>query len=92
MEKIYTSYTKKIQNTTYYFVKKFIVFPEFKDVPSFLESFGMHTNFNKACEIALVNDEEIRIQLLNGTGHSARQAKVIDLNDSNFTVQKVSGL
>ncbi len=85
MENIYTSYTKKIQSTTYYFVKKFVVFPEYKGVPPVLEGYGMHEDFDRACAIAAVNDGDIKKQLLQEMETGLRPAKVIDLNDINFT-------
>ncbi|MEP7107562.1 MAG: hypothetical protein ABI760_06255 [Ferruginibacter sp.] len=85
MENFYTSYTKLIENKTYYFVKKFMVFPEFKNVAPVLESYGMHTDFNKACSIALIHDPKIREQLLNEAEGNVQQAKVIDLNTANFS-------
>lgn len=63
MEHYYTSYTKIINNTTYYFVKKYSRFTELKNAPAILESYGMHTNFNKACNIAGIHDPAIRQQL-----------------------------
>ena len=63
MELYYTSYTKTINNTNYFFVKKYTKFSEFKDAPAILESFGMHTNFDKACAIACVNDPVIKERL-----------------------------
>lgn len=63
MEHYYTSYTKTINNTTYYFVKKYTRFPELKNAPAILESYGMHTNFNKACNIAAIQNPAIRQQL-----------------------------
>ena len=63
MELYYTSYTKTINNTNYFFVKKYTKFSEFKDAPAILESYGMHTNFDKACAIACVNDPVIKERL-----------------------------
>ncbi len=85
MENFYTSYTKVIENKTYYFVKKFLIFPEFKDVAPVMESYGMHTDFKKACGIASIHDPKIREQLLNEAEGTIQQAKVIDLNSSNFS-------
>ena len=92
METNYTSYTKVIENKTYYFVKKFISFPEFKDVPPFLESYGMHTDFEKACSIASINDPQTRQKLLNEVvmENTAQQAKVIDLNNANFSGKSIA--
>jgi hypothetical protein len=64
MEQYYTSYTKTINNTSYYFVKKYTRYPEFKGAPSILESYGMHTSFDKACSIAAVCDPAIKERLL----------------------------
>jgi hypothetical protein len=91
MENVYTSYTKTVQNTTYYFVKKFIVFPEFKEIEPFLESYGMHTNFEKACEIALVKDASVKEMLLNEIKEKSSRTKVIDLNDQQFFNQRKTG-
>ncbi len=84
MENFYTAYTKVMDNKTYYFVKKYLVFPEFKDVEPMQESFGMHADFNKACNIAGINDPIIREQLFNEAKDSVQQAKVIDLNTPVF--------
>ena len=89
MEMSFTSYTKKVGDTTFYFVKRFIVFPEFENVPPLLDGFGMHTDFDTACSIASVDDTEIRRRLLNEIDFvSARQAKVIDLNEASQGNQK----
>ena len=85
MEYNYTAYTKVIENKPYYFVKKYLVFPELKDVPPIQEAFGMHTDFNKACEIAGVQDLKIREQLLCEAEGTMQQAKVIDLNSTNYS-------
>lgn len=92
MERIYQSYTKTIQNTVYYFVKTFIVFPELKGVPPVLESYGMHTDFNNACKIAAVDGEAVKKQLLMEIQRNAHQAKVIELKDINFNNQKAANL
>jgi putative NIF3 family GTP cyclohydrolase 1 type 2 len=44
-------------------VKKYTRFSEFKDAPAILESYGMHTNFDKACAIACINDPVIKERL-----------------------------
>jgi hypothetical protein len=91
MENLYTAYTKVMDNKTYYFVKKYLIFPEFKDVAPMQESFGMHTDFNKACNIAGLTDPIIREQLFNETNGTIQQARVIDLNTPNF-LGKVAAL
>ena len=82
MENFYTAYTKVIQNTTFYFVKKFTIFPEFKDMPPVLESLGMHTDFNRACEIASVKDETARKNLFEEVQNQDISAKIIHMNIS----------
>lgn len=82
MENYYKSYIKVVQNTTFYFVKKYITFPEYKDVPEILESYGMHPNFERACDIAGVQDGEIRKHLLEDIQSDESSAKIIHMNVS----------
>jgi len=56
METFYKAYTKTEQNKLYYFVKRYLSFPEYKDVEDILEGYGMHTDFDKACNIAGINN------------------------------------
>ena len=62
METQYKAYVKTINGMPFYFVKTYRAFPEFKNVAPLLETFGMHTNFKKACAIAEIYDDEIRQQ------------------------------
>lgn len=88
METNFTCYTKKVQGNIFYFVKKFIIFPELNNVPPVLEGYGMHTDFDKACAIANLYDAEIKKQLLEEIETGVRQAKVIDLGEVNFNNQR----
>lgn len=81
METFYTAYTKLLDFKTYYFVKKFSAFPELKDVPPFMESYGMHTDFDRACSIAGLKDETIKAALLKQAAASRQPAKVVDLSN-----------
>lgn len=90
MENLYTVYTKLIENKTYYFIKHFLTFPEFKGVEPVLENFGMHTDFDKACHIAGISDIVIKEQLLNQSKGIQEGAKVIDLNTVNFSSKSAS--
>jgi len=83
MENYYTAYTKVVQNTAFYFVKKYITFPEYKDVPAVLESYGMHADFVRACDIAGLHDEEIRRSLLEDIQSDESTAKVVYMGMSN---------
>lgn len=80
MEIFYKAYSKTNQNKIFYFVKKYISFPEYKDVADILEGYGMHTDFHKACNIAGLTNQQIRKQLFEEIQSSLPQAKVIDLN------------
>lgn len=85
MENIYTAYTKLVENKTYYFIKKFLAFPELEGVDPVLESYGMHTDFNKACSIAAVNDLQVRERLLREAEGTLQTAKVIDFDSKGFS-------
>jgi hypothetical protein len=80
MENFYTAYTRVVQNTTFYFVKKYMTFPEYRDIPGVLESYGMHTDFNRACQIAQIDNKEIRNNLLADLENNPPSAKVIHMN------------
>lgn len=80
MENFYTAYTKVVQSATFYFVKKYITFPELRDIPSVLDSYGMHTDFNRACEIAGVKDNEVKKHLLADIQDNESSAKVIHMS------------
>ncbi|MFT3682401.1 MAG: hypothetical protein QM791_19250 [Ferruginibacter sp.] len=90
MANLYTAYTKVIQGETFFFVKKFQSFPELKDVPPFLESFGMHKDFDKACSIAGINDAKIKEQILTDMNRSIPQAKIIELAPVPFIEKKLA--
>ena len=90
MENFYTAYTKQIENTTHYFVKKFMAFPEFPNVEPVLESYGMHADFNKACTIAGIQEPEIKERLLREAEATLQTAKVIDFNTINFSDQNMA--
>jgi len=84
MEKIYKSYSKVIDGTTYFFVKQFLVFSEIPNVEPILEKYGMHTDFDKACNIAALHDEVIKKKLLQDIENEQSLVKVIEINDINY--------
>ena len=88
MENYYTGYTKVIDDKTYYFVKKYIIFPAKENISPVLENYGMHTDFNKACSIAQVTDVAIKQQLLSEIEGNIQHAKVIDLNNTETLNKK----
>jgi hypothetical protein len=64
MEHLYTVHTKLIEDKTYYFVKKIMALPEFKGLADVVVGYGMHTDFEKACSIAGIDDSAASKQLL----------------------------
>jgi len=65
MEHVYTVHTKLIHDTTYYFVKKMLTLPEFPGLADIVIGYGMHADFEKACNIAGIKDRACRHQLLS---------------------------
>ena len=105
MERYYTSYTKKINNTTYYFVKKYRRYSELKDCPAILESYGMHTDFNKACRIAAIQDDTIKQRLfkeaspglyygqnISATPELSKRLRIENINDKTALVTRLTGI
>jgi hypothetical protein len=64
MEHVYTVHTKLIDGQTYYFVKKIMALPEFKGLAEIVVGYGMHTDYDKACNIAGLHNTTTRQQLL----------------------------
>ena len=65
MENSYSAYVRTVNGTTFYFVKKYQVFSEYKDIPAYLDGYAMHYNFEKACKIAMVANKAIQQQLMS---------------------------
>ena len=80
MENIYTAYSREINGKTFFFVKKYNVFPEFKDYPKILDSMGMHTDFYKAYNLAKINDEAILKKLVSELHVLPEPSKVIQMH------------
>lgn len=80
MENFYTCYTKSLQGIPYYFVKKYLTFPEHNNVPDVLEGYGMHLDFDQACRIARIGDEAIKQILLQNIQEDPGAAPVIKMN------------
>jgi hypothetical protein len=80
MENIYNAYTKEINGKTFYFVKKFSIFPEYPNSPKVLDSMGMHTDFCKACKLAKIDDEMIVNNLMGELHIIPESARVIHLH------------
>lgn len=87
MKTIYNAYAKSINGTTFYFVKTFRTFPEYKNVSPILEAYGMHFRFDKACEIAQLYDRETQLNLLYKIDN-AEGARVIPIQTANTRTTK----
>lgn len=82
MTPVYTAYAKAINGTTFYFVKTFQTFPEYPSVEPILETYGMHTNFEQACNIAQIYDKEIQHQLLEELSSNIASSSVLPVYPS----------
>jgi hypothetical protein len=89
MKPLYTAYAKSINGTTFYFVKSFRTFPELKNIPPLLEAYGMHTRFDKACEIAQIFDRETQLHLLHKIDNGAG-ARVIPINTGKAEIYNLN--
>ena len=79
MTKFYTAYAKAIDGTTFYFAKSFLTFPEYKNVAPILQTYGMHTSFEQACNIAEIYDKEVQQKLLNEMEKNTASSEVLPL-------------
>jgi hypothetical protein len=86
MKTFSTAYVKTINGIPFYFVKTYHSFPEYKDVPPVLETYGMHTSFKKACNIAQVTDPAVQQHLLNDIENKAAACKVIPLQTATSKI------
>ncbi len=75
MEKIYFAYERTIGGKQFYFIKQYLVFPEYNNVPPLLQQYGMHTDFNKACNISMIQDTAIQKKLSIDLGIKELEAK-----------------
>lgn len=82
MKPLYTSYAKSIDGVTFYFIKAYITFPEYRDVQPVLQTYGMHTNFERACHIAEIWDKEIQQLLLNELEKNTASSQILPLYPS----------
>lgn len=80
MESIYRAYTKEINGTKFYFVKRYSTFPEYEDFPEVLDTMGMHTDFYKACDIAKIYDEIVIAGLMKELHIIPESARIIHMN------------
>lgn len=86
MENIFNAYSKVVAGQHYFFVKKYLTFPEFNNVPDVLIGYGMHIDFDKACKIAQVSDPVVKERLWGMLEPATSGARII-----NLPVSSVSG-
>lgn len=79
METFYKAYSKMVQNRKYYFVKKIAHFPEYKELDDIVVGYGMHVNFNQACNIAKIDSMKIRQRLLTEADYVPVQGKLVNI-------------
>ena len=79
MEYLYTAYSKIIDGREFYFIKKFMVFPEVKDSCQVLDGYGMHTDFHKACKFAGITEKSIKEHLWFQVEPQAKEARIIKM-------------
>ena len=92
MEYSYAAYTKTINGKLYFFIKKYVCYNEIENAPAILESYGMHTSFDKACHIAQVTDAQVKQRLLAEAVPARVQtvaAPVVPILSKNYRVEQI---
>ena len=79
MEYFYIAYTKQILDKEYYFIKRYMSFPELKNASNILDGYGMHSDFHKACRIAGITDSTIKEQLWKQVAPEIYEARIVPM-------------
>ena len=87
METHYTAYAKAIDGITFYFVKSYHIFPEYKNVSPIPKTYGMHTNFETACHIAYIYDKEYGFPIESDDELFARL--VLEINQAGLSWETI---
>ncbi len=90
MKHIYSVHTKLIEGREHFFVKKIMTIPELGEKANVVVGYGMHTDFDKACGIAGVEDSEERKKLRSQLEQAAKPKEeaapvkkpIIEITDS----------
>lgn len=80
MENYFKAYTRLVQGTPYYFVKKYTIFPEDPHIPDILEKMGMHTEFLAACALVGLQEGLVIDRLFQGLQEQEAMAPVIPMH------------
>lgn len=87
MKDSYEAYIKEVNGIPLYFVKHFLVFPDYNNIEPVVQGYGMHADFDKACSIAGILDPAIRKSILPvEPAEKMNEAKLIDI--SEYQAQK----
>ena len=77
METYFKAYTRTVQGTLFYFVKKFTRFPEDPHIPDILERMGMHPEFLRACRLAGLHEDQAILELQAHLEAESATARII---------------
>ncbi|MEI8058583.1 MAG: hypothetical protein WCG67_00390 [Ferruginibacter sp.] len=91
MDTFYTAYTKLLDYKVYYFIKKYTSFPELKNAAPIMECYGMHTDFDKACCIAGINNPQIKENLFKEVEATITKSKVVEISSSDIAKKVIAG-
>lgn len=81
MKDSYEAYVKEVNGIPLYFVKHFLVFPEYSNIDPLVQGYGMHADFEKACNIAGILDPAIRKSIFPvQSTENTDEAKLVDIS------------
>ncbi|MEP6925977.1 MAG: hypothetical protein ABI834_00005 [Ginsengibacter sp.] len=92
MENFYSAYSKTVNGDTFYFVKKYRVFPEYNNVPPILDKYAMHSDFEKACKIAMIYDKAIQQQLADKLPYNIALTSVKEIQPAKAEIYRFRAL
>lgn len=87
MEQIYSAYKKNVQGKDTYFVKRFLVFPEYPMLEPVMDGYGMHASFEKACSIAGITNAATISDLRSEADGVPAEAKVVKMIPMGLSVK-----
>ncbi len=93
MKNEYIAYTREINGELFYIVKHFMVIPELQNIHPVQVGYGMHQQFDKACDIASITKDAAERKKIYALilSEEVPSAKVISINDfKNLGGKKIS--
>lgn len=90
MEHLYNAYVKDINGEPFFFVKHFLILNEVDNITPLLVGYGMHREYEKACNIANIKESDLqkKIRLQHLTSLPGR---LISIKDYKISNRKKSG-